>query len=87
MLFLRFFISKVDTEESAGLTDELRSHFKLAVDMVRGGIREFVNDTDGPAFLESQLMGLAMDGTVGQSARTCQLTGAHIHNLRTCDPM
>ena len=30
--------------------------------MVRGGIREFVNDTDGPAFLERELVGLGVDG-------------------------
>ena len=26
------------------------------------GIREFVNDTDGPAFLEMELVGLGVDG-------------------------
>ena len=26
-----------------------------------GGIREFVNETDGPAFLERELMGLGVD--------------------------
>ena len=26
-----------------------------------GGICEFVNDTDGPAFLERELVGLSMD--------------------------
>ena len=36
--------------------------FKLAMDMVEGGIREFVNDTDGPAFLKRELLGLGMDG-------------------------
>jgi hypothetical protein len=30
--------------------------------MVGGGIREFVNDTDGPAFLEKELMGFGVDG-------------------------
>ena len=37
-------------------------HFILAVDMVGGGIQEFVNDMDGPAFLERELVGLSMDG-------------------------
>ena len=27
-----------------------------------GGIREFVDDTDGPAFLERELVGLGVDG-------------------------
>ena len=30
--------------------------------MVEGGIQEFVNDTDGQAFLERELMGLGADG-------------------------
>ena len=34
----------------------------LATDVVRGGIREFVDDTDGPAFLERELVGLGVDG-------------------------
>jgi hypothetical protein len=28
----------------------------------RGGILKFFNDTDGPAFLERELVGLGMDG-------------------------
>ena len=28
----------------------------------RGGIREFVNNTDGPAFLERELVGLGVNG-------------------------
>ena len=28
----------------------------------RGGVQEFVNDTDGPAFLKRELMGLGVDG-------------------------
>ena len=30
--------------------------------MVGDGIRKFVNDTDVPAFLERELMGLGVDG-------------------------
>ena len=30
--------------------------------MVRGGIQEFVKDTDGPAFLEKDVIGLGVDG-------------------------
>ena len=30
--------------------------------MIGGGIREFVNDIDGPAFLERELVGLGVDG-------------------------
>ena len=41
---------------------KLVCHFKFVVDMVGGGIREFVNDMDGPAFLERDLMGYGVDG-------------------------
>ena len=30
--------------------------------MVGGGIREFMNNADGPAFLERELVGLGVDG-------------------------
>ena len=36
--------------------------FMLAADVVRGGVWEFVNNTDGPAFLERELVGLGVDG-------------------------
>ena len=35
----------------------------LSVDIAGvGGIREFVNNMDGPAFLERELVGLSVDG-------------------------
>jgi hypothetical protein len=40
---------------------KLVCRFKLVVDMVGGGIRQFVNDTEGPAFLERELIKLSMD--------------------------
>ena len=36
--------------------------FMLAVDVVGGGIREFMNNADGPPFLERELVGLGVDG-------------------------
>ena len=36
--------------------------FHIAADMVRSYIQEFLNDMEGPAFLERELMGLGMDG-------------------------
>ena len=36
--------------------------FMLAADMVGGGIQEFMNNTDGAAFLERELVGLGVDG-------------------------
>ena len=39
----------VDTRELTGFQNELICCFILAVDMVRDGIQEFVNDKDGPA--------------------------------------
>ena len=55
-------LSNVDTRELAGFKDKLICQFILAVDMIRGDIQEFVNDTDGPVFLERELMGLGVDG-------------------------
>ena len=37
-------LSDVDTGRLSGLKYELIQHLKLVVDMVRGDIREFVND-------------------------------------------
>ena len=45
-----------------GLRKKLICYFQLAADMVRGDIREFVNDKDGSAFLEREPMGLGVDG-------------------------
>ena len=55
-------LPNVDTRRLSGLKYKLMCSFKLAADMVRGCIREFVNDMDGPAFLERKLMGLGVDG-------------------------
>ena len=51
-----------DTKRHLGLKYKLICRFKLAVDMVGGGIREFMIDTDRPVFLKRELMGLAVDG-------------------------
>ena len=37
--------------------------------MFGGGLREFMNDADGPAFLERELVGLGVD--VYQQVRVC----------------
>ena len=37
-------------------------HFMLATNVVGGGIWEFMNNADGPAFLERELVGLGVDG-------------------------
>jgi hypothetical protein len=52
----------VDTRRLSGFKYELVCHFELVLGMVRGGIREFVNDVDRPAFLEKELMGFGVDG-------------------------
>jgi hypothetical protein len=36
--------------------------FKLVLDMVEDGVREFVYDMEGPAFLKRELMGFGVDG-------------------------
>ena len=38
--------------------------FMLAADMVGGGIGEFMNNADGPAFLERELVGLGVEGSL-----------------------
>ena len=55
-------LSDVETRELVGFQNELICCFILAADIIMGGIWEFVNDTDGPAFLERELMGLGVDG-------------------------
>jgi hypothetical protein len=66
----------------SGLKYKLVCHFKLAVDTGGGGIREFVNDKDESAFLETA------DGIgcgcvpVGQSSQLCKWTGAHLYISR-----
>ena len=51
----------VETGGVSGLEDGLVCSFKLAVDVVRGGVRQFVYDTDRPAFFERDLVGLSVD--------------------------
>ena len=36
--------------------------FQIGMDVIRSGIREFVNDEEGPAFLERELMGFDVGG-------------------------
>ena len=55
-------LSDVYTWELAGFQNQLIRHFMLAVDVVGVGIWEFVSNTDGPAFLERELVRLGMDG-------------------------
>ena len=43
------------------LGDELVCCFKLAANVVRGGVWQFVYDTDRPAFLERDLVGLCVN--------------------------
>jgi hypothetical protein len=52
----------VDTWELAGFQNQLIRRFMLAADGVGDGIQEFVNNMDGPAFLERELVGLGVDG-------------------------
>ena len=55
-------LSDIDAWDMAGFQNQLINCFILVPDVVEGGIREFVNNTDGPAFLERELVGLAVDG-------------------------
>ena len=53
-------ISYVDTWELE-FQNQLICRFMLAANVVEGGIWEFVNNMDGPAFLEKELVGLGVD--------------------------
>ena len=55
-------LSDVDTWELAVFQNQLIRCFMLAADVVRGSIREFLNNLDGPAFLERELVGLGVNG-------------------------
>ena len=55
-------LSDVGTWELAGFQNELIRRFMLAANVVGGGIWEFMNNTDGLAFLERELVGLGVDG-------------------------
>ena len=63
----------IDTGRLSELKYKLICCFKLVADMVQGGIWEFVNDTDGSEFLERELMGLGVDGTIRSELRTVQV--------------
>ena len=47
--------------QETGLKGKLVSHFKLAVGMVGGGVRELVYDADRPAFLKRELVGFGVN--------------------------
>ena len=55
-------LSDVDTWELAGFLNQLICRFTLVVDKVGGGMQEFVNNMNGPAFLERELVELNVDG-------------------------
>ena len=44
------------------MEDKLVYCFKLAANLVRSGVWQFVYDTNRPAFLERDLMGLGVNG-------------------------
>ena len=44
------------------LEDKLVYSFKLAMDMVRGGVRKFVYDMERPAILNGNLVEVCVDG-------------------------
>ena len=54
-------LTDVETGGVLGLEDKLVCSFKLAADVVWGGVRWFVYDNNRPAFLERDLLGLSVD--------------------------
>ena len=61
-------LSDVDTWELEGFQNELLRCFMLVADVVGGGIWEFRNNADKPAFLERELVGMCGWVPVGQSS-------------------
>ena len=55
-------LSDVDTWELARFQNQLICSLMLGADVVRGGIQQVVNNADGSAFLERELVGLGVDG-------------------------
>ena len=49
-------LTEVHTWRLLGLKYKLICHFQLTADMVEGGIREFVSETDGPEFLVQEYL-------------------------------
>ena len=49
-------LSDVDTWKLAGFQNEFICRLMLVVDVVGGGIWEFVNNSDGPEFLKRELI-------------------------------
>ena len=54
-------LTDVETGGVSGLEDKLVCSFKLAADVLWGGIWYFVYDTDRTAFLERNPVGLSVD--------------------------
>ena len=52
----------VETRGVSGLEDKLVCSFKLAADVVRGEVCQFMYDANRPAFLEGDLVGLCVNG-------------------------
>ena len=48
-------LTDIDTGILSGMKYKIVCRFKLAMDMVGSGVRDFVYDVDGPAFLKREL--------------------------------
>ena len=63
----------VYTRKLSKLEDKLVCCFKLAADMINGGIREFVEYTDGKAFLKESWRDLVWVSTSRLEFRNAQV--------------
>ena len=57
----RLTLTDVNTTIVSGLNQKFVCCFKLVVDMVRHGIRQFVYNMDTPAFLKRDLVSFGVD--------------------------
>ena len=64
------------------MEDEVICYFKLVANVVWGGVWQFVYDTNRPAFLERDLVGLYVNGNWQVWVRYCGGETVSIHKIR-----
>ena len=64
------------------MKDELKCCFQLVENVVRSGVWQFVYDTNRPAFLERDLMGLGVNGSWQVWVQYCGGEAVSVHMVR-----
>ena len=63
------------------MENELVCYFKLAANVVKGGIWQFMYDINRPVFLEKDLVGLCVNGNWQVWVRYCRGEMVFIHTV------